>query len=214
MSKKPHVLLILAALTVLLLAGCGNDTSMESSVPEGLATFGVEINPSASPSAGQTVSGTSDAVIQNPVGNGTVDENNTQGTGTSGASSTTSPTSTPSGSGGTSTSSPAPSTAPTSPSTSSDPTDPPIISPPKPASNATADEAREYVGKTRDELINALGLPTSSDYELIDEDNPDAGEIGTLYFKGFTVSTKKTADGEEIITSVNVDEVDPEPDPE
>lgn len=212
MTKKPLILLLLAALTVSLLAGCGNDTTMESSVPEGLATFGVEINPSASPSVGQTVSGTGDAVIQNPVGNGTVDENNTQGNGTPGNSSTSSPTSTPSG-GGTSSSSPSTSRAPSSPSTSSDPTDPPIISPPLPASNATADEAREYIGKTRDELIDALGLPTSSDYELIDEDDPDAGEIGTLYFKGFTVSTKKTAEGE-IITSVNVDEVDPEPDPE
>lgn len=212
MSKKSLTMLILAALTILLFAGCGNDTEMESSTPEALATFGVNVDPSAVPSAGQTVSGDKPgATVKDPVGNGTVGEGNTETAGNTGTSSTSSPTSKPSG-GSTSTSTPSTST-PTSPSASSDPTDPPIISPPQPASNASADEAREYIGKTRDELFEALGLPTSTDYALIDEDDPDAGEIGTLYFKGFTVTTKKTADGE-IITAVNEDSVSVDPEPE
>lgn len=211
MSKKSLTILILAALTILLFAGCGNDTEMESSTPEALATFGVNVDPSAMPSAGQTISSEKPgATVKDPVGTGTVGEGNTETVGNSGTPSTSSPTSKPSG-GSPSTAAPKPST-PTSPSPSSDPTDPPIISPPQPASNASADEAREYIGKTRDELYDALGLPTSSDYALIDEADPDAGEIGTLYFKGFTVTTKKTAD-EEIITAVNEDStpVDSEP---
>lgn len=211
MTKKSLTILILAALTILICAGCGNDTAEESSAPEALVTFGVEINPSAEPSIGQTVSNDiGEATVKDPTSSGTPGGTDTETGGNSGGSATTASPST--------TSTPKPATPATSPATSpvesEEPTDPPIISPPQPASNASADEAREYVGKTRDELIDALGLPTSSDYALIDENDPDSGEIGTLYFKGFTVTTKKSADGEETVTSVNVDEVDPEPDPE
>jgi hypothetical protein len=63
---------------------------------------------------------------------------------------------------------------------------------------------KAYVGKSLTSLISDLGLPSSSDYEPIDENDPDKGDIGTLYFDGFTVTTQRNADSE-TITSVNED---------
>ena len=209
MTRNRFAILLIAVLTAMLLAGCGNETTMESSAPEGLQTFGVAVNPSTAPSQGQTVEVTpGSATVKDPAGNttgqesgGNVGETDNQGQG--GTSTPTAPA--------------APSTQkPSTPSTSNTPVNPttgpdaPAISPPAPASTATPDEVEEYVGKSLSELIADLGVPSSSDYELIDETDPDAGEIGTLYFNGFTVTTKRTADGE-IITEVN--EEDPEPSP-
>ena len=49
-----------------------------------------------------------------------------------------------------------------------------------------------------------LGLPGGGvDYEPVDEDDPSLGEIGTYYYDGFTVITKKMPDGTETVTAVN-----------
>jgi hypothetical protein len=46
-----------------------------------------------------------------------------------------------------------------------------------------------------------VGYPTRSDYEYIDETDPDKGEIGTLFFQGFTATTRRDSNGE-IVTAV------------
>ena len=209
MTKHRFAILLLAVLTAMLLAGCGNEIPTESSVPEGLETFGTAVDPSAVPSQAQTVQNPAgDATVKDPIGDGTVGEDNqshdtvigdgpAETAAPSGGSSAGGSSSGGSSSGGSTT---PPSTSPAAPA----------ISPPAPASTATPDEVREYVGKPVTDLIKDLGYPISSDYEPIDEEDPDAGEIGTLHFNGFTVTTKRTAD-EEIITEVN--EEDPEPSP-
>lgn len=60
------------------------------------------------------------------------------------------------------------------------------------------------MGKTLTELIDELGYPLSSDYQLVDEEDPDQGEKGTLYFNGFTATTLRK-DGTETVTSVTPD---------
>ena len=203
MTRNRFAILLIAVLTAMLLAGCGNETTMESSAPEGLQTFGVAVNPSTAPSQGQTVEATpGGATVKAPTGEATGQESgaNVGEADNQGQSST--PTSTPTTTAAPSTqkpSTPAASNAPVNPTTTPDA---PVISPPAPASTATPDEVKNYVGKSLSELIADLGVPSSSDYEPIDPENPDAGETGTLYFNGFTVTTKKTADGETIL-SVN-----------
>ena len=56
MAKLRFPVLILAILIAAVLCACG-DTTAASSAPEGIETFGFEINPSAQPSVGQTVPG-------------------------------------------------------------------------------------------------------------------------------------------------------------
>lgn len=205
--RKLHMFtLFFAVLVILTFAACG-DAVQESSEPEGLETWGEEINPSAEPSAGQVVTNppTSDApVVVDPNATG-VGESDTQPSGapaapaTSAAPTTAAPAASPrpssGGNSGGNNTTPKPSTSPAPPS--EDP-DHPVISPPVSASTATADDARAYIGKSRSELFAGIGYPASSDYRLIDEEDPDAGEIGTLYYNGFTVTTKKTADGETV----------------
>jgi len=72
---------------------------------------------------------------------------------------------------------------------------------PAQASTASASEASAYVGRQRWELIDALGYPSSSDYEDVDEDDPDSDAIGTLYYKGFYVTTLRSGDSE-VVTGV------------
>ena len=60
------------------------------------------------------------------------------------------------------------------------------------------------MGQPLSDLIADLGYPIRSDYEDVDEDDPDAGKIGTLYFDGFTVTTLRDNDGE-TITAVTPD---------
>jgi hypothetical protein len=63
------------------------------------------------------------------------------------------------------------------------------------------DEVAAYIGKSLSELVEDVGYPTRSDYEYIDETDPDKGEIGTLFFDGFTATTRRDDDGE-IVTAV------------
>ena len=205
MTRNRFAILLIAVLTAMLLAGCGNETTMESSAPEGLQTFGVAVNPSIAPSQGQTVEATpGSATVKDPTGEATGQESgaNVGATDNQGQSGTPTRTPTPTATAAPSTqkpSTPAASNAPANPTTTPDA---PVISPPAPASTATPDEVKTYVGTSLSELIADLGVPSSSDYEPIDPEDPDAGETGTLYFNGFTVTTKKTADGETIL-SVN-----------
>ena len=200
MNHKRLIPILAAALTVLLLAGCGvgGESVRDSSTPEGLQTFGVAVNPSAQPSMAQEVIPsvtTNDTIGGEP-------EQNEQGESVS-----PSPGPSPSQStttGGTTTTKPSATTTPTKkpsnttqPSTA--PTTSPAVSPPKPATSATYDEVMQYVGKQLSELIDELGYPVRSDYDYVDEEDPTQGEIGTLYFSGgFTVTTLRNSDGEEI----------------
>lgn len=203
MTRNRFAILFIAVLTAMLLAGCGNETTVESSAPEGLQTFGVAVDPSTAPSQGQTVDTTpGSAAVKDPTNTSTTSGGNVDEADNQGQGGTSTPTSTPTAAATPATqrpSTPSASSAPVNPTTSPDA---PVISPPAPASSATPDDVKNYVGKSLSELIADLGVPSSSDYEPIDEENPDAGETGTLYFNGFTVTTKKTAEGETIL-SVN-----------
>ena len=75
----------------------------------------------------------------------------------------------------------------------------PAISPPASASTATLEEVQPYVGGPLSELIKDLGYPQRSEYEDVDEDDPDTDRIGTLYFSGFVVTTLRDKNGETII---------------
>ena len=202
MNHKRLIPMLAAALTVLLLAGCGvgGESVQDSSTPEGLQTFGVAVNPSAQPSMAQEV-------IPSVSTNGTIGgepEQNEQGESVSASPSTSQSTTT----GGSTTAKPSATTTPTKkpnnttqPSTA--PTTSPAVSPPKPATSATYDEVMQYVGKQLSELIDELGYPVRSDYDYVDEDDPTQGEIGTFYFSGgFTVTTLRNSDGE-VITGIS-----------
>ena len=198
MNHKRLIPILAAALTVVMLAGCGvgGESVQDSSTPEGLQTFGVAVNPSAQPSMAQEVSPN---VTTGGVTGGEPDQNeqgesvspspsqSTGGTATAKPTATATPTQKPNN--------------PTQPSTA--PTTSPTITPPQPASSATYDEVMQYVGKQLTELVDALGLPVRSDYDYVDEEDPTKGEIGTLYFSGgFTVTTLRNGDGE-VITGIN-----------
>ena len=57
MNHKRLIPILAAALTVLLMTGCGvgGESVQDNSTPEGLQTFGVAVNPSAQPSMAQEV---------------------------------------------------------------------------------------------------------------------------------------------------------------
>lgn len=194
MTKKSHILILLAVVTALILPGCGQiEDSQVSSDTIHMETWGDTIDPAATPSMGQVLPDAQTTENQNPdysMGNTTIsgqgDENEsaTQPPQSAQPSSTTSKK--PSGGGNTAV---APSASPSSS---------PAIAPPAPASSATIDDVQGYVGKQLSSLIEDLGYPLSSDYELVDEDDPDQGELGTLRFNGFTVSTLRTDSGESI----------------
>lgn len=197
MTKK-IICFLMTVLMVMNLAACGTEvaSSAEDSAPEALQTFGNQVDPSAQPSAGEIISADPVPLPSTAPEAGTVTEGdgvpgNTGGqineseTVATSAAPTAAPTKAP-----TVSKKPAATTSPT-----------PTIAPPEPVSSATADDATKFIGKTLGEFIAAHGYPESSDYEYIDEEDPDAGEIGTIIFNGFVVKTKKTADGE-TITSV------------
>lgn len=192
MKKFLTTILLLAALTALFLTGCGNNNTPDSSIAE-INKFGVTVNPSAVPSTGE-MAPESSANLAFPTAktSGKVDEHDTQ---TSAAPASPSPTKVP-----TPSYAPPVSYAPTTqPSTSPSA---PLQSPPADPFGGTADEVRKYIGKTLTELVSDLGYPITSDYEPIDEDDPSAGDIGTLTFSGgYTVTTKRTSEGE-VITAV------------
>lgn len=203
MTRKRLFLLILAVLTALTLAACGasDDSSVDSSEPQGLQTFGVMVNPSAQPSMGQVVNGTpeDDPVVSM---DNTIDGTDTQTTPPPGQTETTAaPTTEP-----TTAPSTAPSSRPSTPPTAI-PVEPspspsaPSIAPPPPMSSATVDDVMAYVGRPLTELIEEWGYPSSSDYEYVDDADPSKGEIGTLHFSDFTVTTRRE-NGVETITAV------------
>ncbi len=207
MNHKRLIPILAAALTVILLAGCGvgGESVQDNSTPEGLQTFGVAVNPSAQPSMAQEV--TPSATANDAIGG--EPEQNDQGESVS-PSPSISPSSSPNTTSGgdTTTTKPTSTATPTKkpsnttqPSTA--PTTSPAVSPPKPATSATYDEVMQYVGKQLSELIDELGYPVRSDYDYVDEEDPTQGENGTLYFSGgFTVTTLRNSDGE-VITGIN-----------
>lgn len=193
MTKTRFSILILAVLTALILAGCGStDNSAESSVEPGLQTFGVAVNPSAQPSTGQVlpeVSASATETVTAPSGGVSTEDDAVASTAPSEEPAPT-PSKTPSGSGNSDT-----------PATSTSPSSSPNIAPPAPVSTATVDDVEQYVGKTLQQLVEDLGYPNSSSYDYVDEDDPSKGEIGTVYYSDFTVTTRR-ADGTETITAV------------
>ena len=64
--------------------------------------------------------------------------------------------------------------------------------------DSTIQTAEDYIGKSLDDLISAIGDSVSSEY---DED-PDNGTSGYYYYNNFTVSTTVDPDGNEIVTGV------------
>lgn len=193
MTKTRFSILILAVLTALILAGCGStDNSAESSVEPGLQTFGVAVNPSAQPSTGQVlpeVSASATETVTAPSGGVSTEDDAVASTAPS-EEPAPPPSKTPSGSGNSDT-----------PATSTSPSSSPNIAPPAPVSTATVDDVEQYVGKTLQQLVEDLGYPNSSSYDYVDEDDPSKGEIGTVYYSDFTVTTRR-ADGTETITAV------------
>lgn len=198
MTKK-IICFLLAVLTVMNLAACGTEvaSSVEDSAPEALQTFGNQVDPSAQPSAGEIISADPVPLPSTAPEAGNVTEGDAA-PGNNGGQITESETvaTTPAAPSATPTKAP---TVTKKPVATPSPT--PTIAPPEPVSSATADDATKYIGKPLSEFIASHGYPESSDYEYIDEEDPDAGEIGTIVFNGFVVKTKKTADGE-TITSV------------
>lgn len=193
MTKTRFSILILAVLTALILAGCGSmdNSNVESSVEPGLQTFGIAVNPSAQPSTGQVlpeVSASATETVTAPSGGVSTEDE---------AVASTAPSAEPA---------PTPSKAPSggssdTPATSTSPSSSPNIAPPAPVSTATVDDVEQYVGKTLQQLVEDLGYPNSSSYDYVDEDDPSKGEIGTVYYSDFTVTTRR-ADGTETITAV------------
>lgn len=207
MTRRVFSILLIAALTALMLIGCGKSDplAMVSSNEEGIQTFGVAVDPAAQPSNPGTVPGApnvvmpgvDDTVTQTDTGeaapavssgNATTTANNAAGTGNGSGTGSGTGTGT-----GTTTNKPGSGSGST-PSVSTSPSAPTPIAP----SDATAAQVRSYIGKELSEFITDHGYPISSDYEFIDEDDPDQGEIGTLEFRGFTVNTLRTNDGETI----------------
>lgn len=98
------------------------------------------------------------------------------------------------------TSTPAPTYAPTEapePTAAPQPTDSPYEEPVV-VPNESANQAKEYIGQTLDDLIGSCGSPFDSDYE----DSPETGETGYHYYNGYTVSTSVDENGNEIVTGV------------
>lgn len=213
MTKHRLFLCMIAVLALLCLCGCGDTVAVESSA-DGIKPFGMQTDPSATPSFGQTVAGKTspNATVNTTTGGGAVIEGNSQPAGTTtapspsgsensgtagnagtttntGTNTTTTPTSTP-------TKTPSNTSAPVSPSTA--PSTAPTATPPQGVSTAKIEDITPYLGRSVQELINDLGYPYRSDYEDVDEGNPETDRIGTLYFEGFVVHTLRTQDGETV----------------
>ncbi len=198
-------------LAALMLAGCGisTESAVDSTTPEGLHTFGVAVDPSSQPSlapeisaqpttdngetTGQTQGGEPDQADHGEAG-----ETSPSATA-SGTSTTTKPTTKPSNGG-------------TVNGGNNSGNSSPAISPPAPTSTATYDDVSKYMGKSLSDLVAAEGYPARSDYDYVDEEDPSQGEIGTLYFNGFTVTTRRDDSGEIItaITPTGGSQVDPD----
>ena len=64
--------------------------------------------------------------------------------------------------------------------------------------DASADQARQYIGQPLSSLIAALGDANGSDYE----NEPETGETGYHYYDTFTVSTTVDESGNEVVAQV------------
>lgn len=193
-------------LAALLLAGCGisTESTVDSTAPEGLHTFGVEVNPSAQPSLAPEISAQPTSNTGDTTGQVQGGEPDQADHGEAGATASASPSST---SGGTSTTT-KPTSKPSNGNGSGNTNNngnsgnsSPAISPPAPTSTATYDDVSKFMGKSLSELVASEGYPARSDYDYVDEDDPSQGEIGTLYFNGFTVTTRRDDSGE-VITAI------------
>ena len=61
-----------------------------------------------------------------------------------------------------------------------------------------ASQASNYIGRSLDSLMNAMGSPSDSEYQ----DEPGLGNTGHHYYGSFTVSTIVDDDGNEIVSGV------------
>lgn len=200
MKKQTISALLFAVLAALILAGCGNVTPT-SSTPEVIATFGT-LEPSAVPSTNEIKPETSSNIAV-PSAKPTDGDDDMRIVHTSSQPVSPSPTHTP-----------APSSAATAkptvkPSATAQPSASPSVdpyepSPPKPQSTAEPKDAEKYIGKSAKTMLDEIGFPGGGrDYEDVDENDPSLGEIGTFYYDGFTVITKRMPDGTETVTAVN-----------
>ena len=64
--------------------------------------------------------------------------------------------------------------------------------------DASADQARQYIGQPLSSLTAALGDANGSDYE----NEPETGETGYHYYDTFTVSTTVDESGNEVVAQV------------
>lgn len=200
MKKLTISALLLAVLAALILAGCSN-VSPASSTPEEIAQFGT-FPPSAVPSTNE-IKPESSANVAVPSKKPADGDDDMRIVHTSSQPVSPSPTRTPAPSSAPTTRPTAKPTASPKPSTSPTP-DPDMPSPPKPASSAAPTDAEKYIGKSAATMRDELGLPGGGvDYEPVDEKDPSLGEIGTYYYDGFTVITKRMLDGTETVTAVN-----------
>lgn len=197
MKKVLTTVLLLAALTALILTGCGNNNAEDSDLPETLTTFGkVTLMPSMTPETGEMVPETSGGNIATPTSRAPDKVDNERNVQSSSAPASPSPTKN-------NTSNYVPPTTYTPTAQPSPSPSEPLQSPPADPFGGSADDVKKYIGKSLSTLISELGYPVSSDYEPIDENDPSAGDIGTLTFAGgFTVTTKRNSEGE-TVTAVN-----------
>ena len=212
MTHKRFLVVLMAVLTALILCACG-DTVEVSSAPDGIDTFGY-VDPSAQPSVAQTVPENNDlpaqpSQIAPAASSGPVIEGDTPTSIQPSASvESDTPASAAPSSGNSAAASPTATWTPSSssdrpvssdaPAVSDEPVSSPAIAPPEQASTASYADAASYVGQSLSALIADLGYPSSSVYEDVDEEDPDTDRIGTLYYDGFTVTTRRTAEGETI----------------
>ena len=223
MTKYRMIPLLLALTFLLSLCACGDTVNSESEV-EGIATFGPEIDPSATPAQGETIPGQENAARPSGASTGVITEYNSGSTPASeepaaaGGNTTESGTASGTGTSGNGTNTDASGTGPSgngngsgagsgTNDTASDTqvTASPAVSPPAAASTATPEEVRPYIGQSLSKLIEELGYPKRSEYEDVDEDDPNTDRIGTLYFDGFVVTTLRDKNGE-TVTGVQVDD--------
>lgn len=197
MKKLTIPALLLAVLAALILAGCGNVTPT-SSTPEEIAHFGTQ-PPSAEPSTASMKPQSTDNIAV-PSAKPADGDNDMQIVHTSSQPVSPSPARTPAPA----TSTPRPTVKP---SATAKPSPSPSAEPevtPKPASSAPPSDAEKFIGKSAKAMLDELGFPGGGrDYEPVDENDPDGEQIGTFYYDGFTVITKKMPDGTETVTAVN-----------
>lgn len=225
MTKYRMIPLLLALAVLMSLCACGDAVNSDSDV-EGIATFGAEIDPSATPAQGETIPGQEPAVRPSGSSSGVITEYNSGSTPasaepsasdsvTSGGSAGTG-TNSGTGTSGNGTAADASGTGTSGNGSSSGSgiqnatgdtqvTGSPAVSPPAAASTATPEEVQPYIGQSLRSLIEDLGYPQRSEYEDVDEDDPNTDRIGTLYFDGFIVFTLRDKDGE-TVTGIQVDD--------